>query len=63
MTDAVGKRVVYKGRVDAEMNACDPSGLTTLEWNVLNAPADGIARLMREYPFHPIRKDQAPGSD
>jgi hypothetical protein len=63
VTDTVGKRVVHKGRVDAEMRLCDPSSLTPLEWNVLNAPADEIARLMREYPFHPVRKDQPAGSE
>jgi hypothetical protein len=63
VTDTFGKKVVYKGRVDAVMGACDRSFLTPLELKLLDAPADEIARLKREYPFHAIRKDPPPGSD
>lgn len=52
------KNVVYKGRVDAEAGLCDYMQLTPLQTQLLNAPADEIARLIREYPPHPIRKDQ-----
>ena len=58
-----GKKVVYRGRVDAVMGACDPLGLTPLQEELLKAPADEIARLMREYPPHQIRKDQPAGSN
>jgi len=45
------------------MGICDPLRLTPLQEELLNAPADEIARLMREYPFHEIRKDQPEDSD
>jgi hypothetical protein len=47
-----GGKVIYKGRVDAQSGACSPMALTPLQQQLLNAPAEEIARLMRDYPFH-----------
>jgi len=58
-----GGKIVYNGRVDAQSGACESMWLTPLQEQVVNAPADEIARLMREYPFHPIRKDEPTNPD
>jgi hypothetical protein len=59
----ISKKVVYRGRVDAVTGGCIPVSLTPLEEKLLKAPADEIARLKREYPFHAIRKDPPPGPE
>ncbi|MES5488485.1 hypothetical protein QMZ05_37565 [Bradyrhizobium sp. INPA03-11B] len=61
--DPNGGKVLYNGRVDAVIGVCDPIQLTPLQEQLLNAPADEIARLVREYPFHPIRETQPANSD
>lgn len=56
-------KVIYKGRVDAVLGACERNFLTPVEWKLLNAPDDEIARLKREYPLHAIRKHPPPDPD
>jgi len=58
-----GGKIVYNGRVDAQSGACESMWLTPLQKQVVNAPADEIARLRREYPFHPIRKNEPTSPD
>jgi hypothetical protein len=57
------KKVVYTGRVDAEVDLCDQMYLTPLQERLLKAPADEIARLIREYPYHPSRENRPAGFD
>jgi hypothetical protein len=53
--DADAKHVIYGGRVDGTVDACDQTSLTELQLKLLNTSDDEIARLIREYPFHPPR--------
>ena len=62
-TGTIGQKVVYQGRVDAWSGACNPIQLTPLQEQLLNAPTDEIARLMREYPYHPIGQYEPAGPD
>jgi hypothetical protein len=57
VTDGEEKKFIYTGRVDAQMYLCDPDLLTPLQWELLHAPADEIARLKRDYPFHGAREE------
>jgi hypothetical protein len=54
--DLNGKDVISRGRVDGTVGACDQTSLTELQLKLLNTPDDEIARLIREYPFHPPRQ-------
>ncbi|MCA6124383.1 hypothetical protein J6500_21175 [Bradyrhizobium sp. WSM 1704] len=47
--DPDGKRVVYTGRVDAELEMCDSGRLQPIAFELLNASNDEINRLRREY--------------
>ena len=60
---SMGGKVVYSGRVDAVTDACEGIRLTPLQQQLLNAPADEIARLIREYPFHAVGNPQPTDSD
>ncbi len=51
MTD-LDKKVFYTGRVDIVVGICDQMHLTPLQERLLKAPADEIARLIRENPYH-----------
>jgi hypothetical protein len=57
VTDGEEKKFIYTGRADAQMYLCDPVLLTPLQWELLHAPADEIARLKRDYPFHGAREE------
>ncbi|GLH77381.1 hypothetical protein SSBR45G_22890 [Bradyrhizobium sp. SSBR45G] len=50
--DPTGGKILYQGRVDAVIGACDQIQLTPLQQQILDAPAEEIARLIREYPYH-----------
>jgi hypothetical protein len=47
--DAITKRLIYKGRIDAVLGMCFGGPLPPMALEILNAPDDEIARLKREY--------------
>ncbi|MGJ4931624.1 hypothetical protein ACQR1I_09115 [Bradyrhizobium sp. HKCCYLS2038] len=58
-----GGKILYQGRVDAEIGVCDRMQLTPLQQQLLNAPAEEIARLIREYPYHAFSDVEPDSSD
>jgi hypothetical protein len=52
VTDTLGTRVVYRGRIDALMPECTLHRLSPMALELLNSPEE-IARLKREYPQRP----------
>jgi hypothetical protein len=47
--DPGGKRIIYRGRIDAVVSMCDVGRLTPMTLELLNASDDEILRLKRDY--------------